>query len=159
MSRITTKWSGELPLTEVMLSFQEDMWAVSVLTGQGYTPEPSDLEQLIDIDSKMRLLLPDEEFHSVQSSYTNLGMTQVRVQPHYMCSPAWVLPNTLQGRSDTGSHVSLPHCLSRALMVISSKGKMWGCLQFFFCLQTKWKKNHLVLFSTSATTVVLSSNL
>ncbi|XP_016893885.1 fibrous sheath-interacting protein 1 isoform X2 [Cynoglossus semilaevis] len=57
---------------------EEDMWAVSVLTGQGYTPEPSDLEQLIDIDSKMRLLLPDEEFHSVQSSYTNLGMTQGR---------------------------------------------------------------------------------
>ncbi|KAK5857277.1 hypothetical protein PBY51_010532 [Eleginops maclovinus] len=49
-----------------------DMWAVSVLTGQGYTPEPSDLEQLIDIDFKMRLLLPVEEFASMNSSYTNL---------------------------------------------------------------------------------------
>ncbi|GAA6213715.1 fibrous sheath-interacting protein 1 isoform X9 [Lates japonicus] len=54
----------------------EDMWAVSVLTGQGYTPQPSDLEQLIDIDSKMRLLLPVEEFLSVQSSYTNLNVPQ-----------------------------------------------------------------------------------
>ncbi|XP_047466388.1 fibrous sheath-interacting protein 1 isoform X2 [Mugil cephalus] len=53
---------------------EETMWAVSVLTGQGYTPEPSDLEQLIDIDSKIRLLLPVEEYHSIQSSYTNLSM-------------------------------------------------------------------------------------
>ncbi|XP_030574512.1 fibrous sheath-interacting protein 1 isoform X2 [Archocentrus centrarchus] len=55
---------------------KETMWAVSVLTGQGYTPEPSDLEHLIDIDSKIRLLLPVEEFHSVQSSYTNVTMSQ-----------------------------------------------------------------------------------
>ncbi|XP_044021830.1 fibrous sheath-interacting protein 1 isoform X2 [Siniperca chuatsi] len=55
---------------------EEDMWAVSVLTDQGYTPEPSDLEQLIDIDSKIRLLLPVEEFLSVQSSYKNLSMSQ-----------------------------------------------------------------------------------
>ncbi|XP_051243048.1 fibrous sheath-interacting protein 1 isoform X2 [Dicentrarchus labrax] len=55
---------------------EEDMWAVSVLTRKGYTPEPSDLEQLINIDSKIRLLLPVEEFLSVQSSYTNLSMSQ-----------------------------------------------------------------------------------
>ncbi|XP_067470031.1 fibrous sheath-interacting protein 1 isoform X2 [Thunnus thynnus] len=55
---------------------EEDMWAVSVLTGQGYTPQPSDLEQLIDIDSKIRLLLPDEESLSVQSSYTNVSLSQ-----------------------------------------------------------------------------------
>ncbi|KAM9341265.1 fibrous sheath-interacting protein 1 [Symphorus nematophorus] len=55
---------------------EEDMWAVSVLTGQGYTPEPSDLEQLIDIDSKIRLLLPVEEYLSVQSSYTNLSFSK-----------------------------------------------------------------------------------
>lgn len=67
-----TQWS--------LLFFQETMWAVSVLTGQGYTPEPSDLEHLIDIDSKIRLLLPVKEFHSVQSSYTNLTMSQVRIQ-------------------------------------------------------------------------------
>lgn len=67
-----------------MLPFQEDMWAVSVLTGQGYTPEPSDLERLIDIDSKIRLLLPVEECLSVQSSYTNLSLSQVCVQQHYI---------------------------------------------------------------------------
>ncbi|XP_033985997.1 fibrous sheath-interacting protein 1 isoform X2 [Trematomus bernacchii] len=55
-----------------------DMWAVSVSTGQGYIPEPSDLEQLIDIDSKMRLLLPVEEFASMNSSYRNLTMSQGR---------------------------------------------------------------------------------
>ncbi|XP_074516392.1 fibrous sheath-interacting protein 1 isoform X6 [Sebastes fasciatus] len=57
---------------------EEDMWAVSVRTGQGYTPEPSDLQRLIDIDSKIRLLLPVEEFLSVQSSYTHLSMAQGR---------------------------------------------------------------------------------
>ncbi|KAL3049073.1 hypothetical protein OYC64_008533 [Pagothenia borchgrevinki] len=55
-----------------------DMWAVSVSTGQGYIPEPSDLEQLIDIDSKMCLLLPVEEFASMNSSYRNLTMSQGR---------------------------------------------------------------------------------
>ncbi|XP_044021833.1 fibrous sheath-interacting protein 1 isoform X5 [Siniperca chuatsi] len=60
----------------VKRNIEEDMWAVSVLTDQGYTPEPSDLEQLIDIDSKIRLLLPVEEFLSVQSSYKNLSMSQ-----------------------------------------------------------------------------------
>ncbi|XP_068577886.1 fibrous sheath-interacting protein 1 isoform X2 [Cebidichthys violaceus] len=57
---------------------EEDMWAVSVLTGLGYTPEPSDLEQLSDIDSKIRLLLPVEELLSAQSSYTSLSIPQGR---------------------------------------------------------------------------------
>ncbi|MEQ2280668.1 hypothetical protein AMECASPLE_022214 [Ameca splendens] len=52
------------------------MWATSVSAGQGYTPEPSDLEQLMKIDSKIRLLFPAEEFHSLQSSYTDLSMSQ-----------------------------------------------------------------------------------
>ncbi|XP_034713744.1 fibrous sheath-interacting protein 1 isoform X2 [Etheostoma cragini] len=52
---------------------EEDMW-----TGQGYSPEPSDLEQLIDIDSKICLLLPAEELHSVHSSYSILIMSQGR---------------------------------------------------------------------------------
>lgn len=65
-----------------MILFQQDMWAVSALTGQGYTPEPSDLEQLIDIDSKIRLLLPAKEFLTVQSSFTNLSASQVRIQQH-----------------------------------------------------------------------------
>ncbi len=69
-----------LLLISAMILLQEDMWAVSVLTGQGYTPEPSDLEQLIDIDSKIRLLSPVGEFLSVQSSYTNLSLYQVCIQ-------------------------------------------------------------------------------
>lgn len=58
------------------------MWAVSVLEGHGYTPQPSDLEQLTDIDTKMRLLLPAEESLSVQSSYTNFNMSRVCIQLH-----------------------------------------------------------------------------
>ncbi|KAK5604220.1 hypothetical protein CRENBAI_020985 [Crenichthys baileyi] len=55
---------------------KEAMWATSVSAGQGYTPEPSDLEQLMKVDSKIRLLFPAEEFHSLQSSYTDLSMSQ-----------------------------------------------------------------------------------
>ncbi|KAM9708011.1 fibrous sheath-interacting protein 1 [Menidia menidia] len=55
---------------------KEAMRVVSALTAQGYTPEPADLEQLMEIDSKIRLLIPIEEFHSVQSSYTNISMSQ-----------------------------------------------------------------------------------
>lgn len=65
-----------------MMLFQLDMWAESVLTGQGYTPEPSDLRQLIDIDSKIHHLLPVKEFLSVQGSYTNLSLSQVCTQQH-----------------------------------------------------------------------------
>lgn len=90
-----------------MLFFQEDMWAVSVLSGQGYTPEPSDLEQLIDIDSKMRLLLPVEEFVSVQSSYTNLSVSQVCDQAHYSTStPQCALHPTPSGASPRQGHES-----------------------------------------------------
>ncbi|KAI4804788.1 hypothetical protein KUCAC02_026403 [Chaenocephalus aceratus] len=64
---------------ELVSDSEGDMWAVSVPTGQGYIPEPSDLEQLIDIDSKMRLLLPVEEFASMNSSYRNLTMSQWKI--------------------------------------------------------------------------------
>lgn len=56
---------------------------MSVQTGRGYTPEPSDLEQLIHINSKIRLLLPVEEFLSVKSSCTNLSFSQVCIKQHY----------------------------------------------------------------------------
>ncbi|XP_055087261.1 fibrous sheath-interacting protein 1 [Periophthalmus magnuspinnatus] len=55
---------------------EDDLWAVSVSTGQGYTPEPPDLKQLHDIDSRIRLLLPLEEFASLQTSYSNLSEFQ-----------------------------------------------------------------------------------
>lgn len=77
--RVTT--SG-VWLISVLPLFQQEMWAVSVLAGHGYTPQPSDLEQLIDIDSKMRLLLPAEESLSVQSSYTNFNISRVCIQQH-----------------------------------------------------------------------------
>lgn len=57
--------------------FQEAVWATSVSAGQGYTPEPSDLEHLMEIDAKIRLLLPAEELHSRQSSNTDLSLFQV----------------------------------------------------------------------------------
>lgn len=66
-----------------MCLFQQEMWAVSVLTAHGYTPEPTDLEQLIDIDTKMRVLLPAEDFLSAQSSYTNFNISRVCIQQHY----------------------------------------------------------------------------
>lgn len=85
------------------------MWAVSVLTGQGYTPQPSDLEQLIDIDSKIRLLLPVEESLSVQSSYTNISVSQVCIQHVYIIiamgfprTPS-TPPDTIQGCSEARS--------------------------------------------------------
>ncbi|XP_034051499.1 fibrous sheath-interacting protein 1 [Thalassophryne amazonica] len=55
---------------------KEDMSAVSALMGEGYTPEPSELEQLIDIDIRIRHLIPAEEFLTVQSSFTSLNMFQ-----------------------------------------------------------------------------------
>ncbi|XP_061599284.1 fibrous sheath-interacting protein 1 [Cololabis saira] len=53
---------------------KDTMRAGSVLTGHGYTPEPPDLEKLIEIDSKIHLLLPAEEYHLLQSSYTNISL-------------------------------------------------------------------------------------
>ncbi|XP_043999549.1 fibrous sheath-interacting protein 1 isoform X2 [Gambusia affinis] len=55
---------------------EEAVWATSVSAGQGYTPEPSDLEHLMEIDAKIRLLLPAEELHSLQSSNTDLSVFQ-----------------------------------------------------------------------------------
>ncbi|XP_076017837.1 fibrous sheath-interacting protein 1 [Genypterus blacodes] len=57
---------------------EQDKWAASVPRGHGYTPEPSEMQQLIEIDSKIRLLFPAEELPSLQSSYTNLSMSQGR---------------------------------------------------------------------------------
>uniref|UniRef100_G3NRH4 Fibrous sheath-interacting protein 1 n=1 Tax=Gasterosteus aculeatus aculeatus TaxID=481459 RepID=G3NRH4_GASAC len=71
---------GQHNKNSVMVVFQEDVWAVSVRTGQGYTPEPSDLQQLTDIDSKIRLLLPAGDLLSARSSYANRSMCQVCVR-------------------------------------------------------------------------------
>uniref|UniRef100_A0AAV2JEP4 Fibrous sheath-interacting protein 1 n=1 Tax=Knipowitschia caucasica TaxID=637954 RepID=A0AAV2JEP4_KNICA len=55
---------------------EDDLWAVSVSSGVGYTPEPPDLQHLHDIDSQIRLLLPLEEFASLQASLSNLSELQ-----------------------------------------------------------------------------------
>ncbi|RVE57126.1 hypothetical protein OJAV_G00213040 [Oryzias javanicus] len=54
----------------------EAMSSVSLLTDQGYTPEPSDLEKLLDIDFKVHSLLPAEDFHSLTSSSSDLSVSQ-----------------------------------------------------------------------------------
>ncbi|XP_014863740.1 PREDICTED: fibrous sheath-interacting protein 1 isoform X1 [Poecilia mexicana] len=55
---------------------EEAVWATSVSAGQGYTPEPSELEHLMELDAKICLLLPAEELHSLQSSNTDLSVFQ-----------------------------------------------------------------------------------
>lgn len=63
-----------------LFSFQGDLWAESVLTAQGYTPQPSDLEQLIRIDSRIHLLLPVRDVLSVRDPPTGQELTQVWVK-------------------------------------------------------------------------------
>ncbi|XP_028995082.1 fibrous sheath-interacting protein 1 isoform X2 [Betta splendens] len=46
-------------------------------TSQGYSPEPSDLQQLIHIESRLRLLSP-EDFHSARSSCTSFSGSRGR---------------------------------------------------------------------------------
>ncbi|XP_056914848.1 fibrous sheath-interacting protein 1 isoform X1 [Takifugu flavidus] len=53
-----------------------DLWAESALTGQGYTPQPSDLEQLTAIDCKIHLLLPVRDVLSVRDPPTGPELTQ-----------------------------------------------------------------------------------
>nr|XP_054597532.1 fibrous sheath-interacting protein 1 isoform X1 [Nothobranchius furzeri] len=54
----------------------EAVWTASALTGQGYTPEPLVLEQLMEIDSKIHLLVSDEELISLQSFFKNMSVFQ-----------------------------------------------------------------------------------
>ncbi|XP_061119120.1 fibrous sheath-interacting protein 1 [Conger conger] len=50
---------------------QEDPYLSAVLTstGEGYAPEPAELDQLLHIDSRLQLLLPVEDFLSLRSQY------------------------------------------------------------------------------------------
>uniref|UniRef100_A0A1A8JE26 Fibrous sheath-interacting protein 1 n=1 Tax=Nothobranchius kuhntae TaxID=321403 RepID=A0A1A8JE26_NOTKU len=54
----------------------EAVWTASALTGQGYTPEPLVLEQLMEIDSKIHLLVSDEELIPLQSFFKNMSVFQ-----------------------------------------------------------------------------------
>ncbi|XP_072545884.1 fibrous sheath-interacting protein 1 isoform X2 [Salminus brasiliensis] len=49
---------------------------VPTTSGEGYTPEPAELDQLLHIDARLQLLLPVEDFFSVKSPYTDLSLTQ-----------------------------------------------------------------------------------
>ncbi|KAJ8290425.1 hypothetical protein GJAV_G00012690 [Gymnothorax javanicus] len=40
-----------------------------VISGEGFTPEPAELDQLLHIDSRLRLLLPVDDFLSLCSKY------------------------------------------------------------------------------------------
>lgn len=62
--------------------FQRDLWAESALAGQGYSPRPSDLEQLTVIDSKIHHLLPARDVLSVRDPPTGPELTQVRMKWH-----------------------------------------------------------------------------
>uniref|UniRef100_A0A3B5K2L8 Fibrous sheath-interacting protein 1 n=1 Tax=Takifugu rubripes TaxID=31033 RepID=A0A3B5K2L8_TAKRU len=74
----STPKDTDLFLCSLLLSwiffFKGDLWAESSLTGQGYTPQPSDLEQLTAIDSKIHLLLPVRDVLSVRDPPTELAL-------------------------------------------------------------------------------------
>uniref|UniRef100_W5N3Y5 Fibrous sheath-interacting protein 1 n=1 Tax=Lepisosteus oculatus TaxID=7918 RepID=W5N3Y5_LEPOC len=38
------------------------LWALRITAGEGYTPEPTELDQLLEIDSKLQVLLSPEDF-------------------------------------------------------------------------------------------------
>uniref|UniRef100_W5N3Z0 Fibrous sheath-interacting protein 1 n=1 Tax=Lepisosteus oculatus TaxID=7918 RepID=W5N3Z0_LEPOC len=47
------------------------LWALRITAGEGYTPEPTELDQLLEIDSKLQVLLSPEDFLSLHSPYSN----------------------------------------------------------------------------------------
>ncbi|XP_014065924.2 fibrous sheath-interacting protein 1 isoform X3 [Salmo salar] len=55
-----------------------DLWAAPVQAGEGYTPEPTERDQLIHIDSRLQLLLPVEDFLSVRSTYPDHSLPQAQ---------------------------------------------------------------------------------
>ncbi|XP_062863910.1 fibrous sheath-interacting protein 1 [Trichomycterus rosablanca] len=52
--------------------------AVPTTPGEGYTPQPFELDQLLHIDTKLQLLLPVEKFLSVRSSFSLCSISQGR---------------------------------------------------------------------------------
>ncbi|XP_041927888.1 fibrous sheath-interacting protein 1 isoform X3 [Alosa sapidissima] len=79
------------------------MCTTSIRLGEGYTPEPSELDQLVQIDSRLHTLLPREDFLSVRSPYPDHNLPQFHrplCHPHYssvcaITTPAFV-PSLLQ---------------------------------------------------------------
>ena len=131
-----------------MLFFQDTMRAVSVLTGHGYTPEPSDLEKLIDIDSKIHIFLPVEEYHSIQSSYTN--MSQVCIQQHYLCQEQWVY-STLGASKFSTKHSELQVHKPVYFIIYFDYLDSYFC-DFYYCV---YSLNPCFIFNTFRNRAVL----
>uniref|UniRef100_A0AAR2IUS3 Fibrous sheath-interacting protein 1 n=1 Tax=Pygocentrus nattereri TaxID=42514 RepID=A0AAR2IUS3_PYGNA len=55
---------------------------VPTTSGEGYTPQPHELDQLLHIDVRLQLLLPVENFLSLKSPYTDRSLTQVCAVVH-----------------------------------------------------------------------------
>ncbi|XP_041121130.1 fibrous sheath-interacting protein 1 isoform X2 [Polyodon spathula] len=51
-------------------------WAVSLTPGEGYTPEPSELHHLTEIDSKLQALLSAEDYSALHSPYSSCRQLQ-----------------------------------------------------------------------------------
>ncbi|KAI4902155.1 hypothetical protein NFI96_018581 [Prochilodus magdalenae] len=81
-------------LEELLKDFEEDephvdplanpqanvsLCTVSTTSGEGYTPQPAELDQLLHIDARLQLLLPVENFLSVKSPYTDCCLTECRL--------------------------------------------------------------------------------
>ncbi|XP_022528312.2 fibrous sheath-interacting protein 1 isoform X2 [Astyanax mexicanus] len=56
------------------------LWTVPTTSGEGYTPQPAELDQLLHIDARLQLLLPVEDFFCVRSPYTDRSLTQCGLQ-------------------------------------------------------------------------------
>ncbi|XP_064421276.1 fibrous sheath-interacting protein 1 isoform X2 [Latimeria chalumnae] len=59
-------------------------WTVALTAGEGYTPEPNELQQLCDIDSKLQAVLSAEDFSKVCSSLSGSQSCtyQIEQPPH-----------------------------------------------------------------------------
>ncbi|KAG9336511.1 hypothetical protein JZ751_002858 [Albula glossodonta] len=86
------------------------LWALPVPAGQGYTPEPAELDQLQHIDSRLQLLLLVEDFLSLRSNYPDRSLLEQDVfwqggfRVYYIHSPGglWCHACCRVGKS--------PHC-------------------------------------------------
>ncbi|XP_046874385.1 fibrous sheath-interacting protein 1 isoform X2 [Hypomesus transpacificus] len=59
-------------------AWEGEGWVLRVPCGQGYTPEPALLDQLLHLDARLQLLLPVEGFLSVRSPYPEHNLPQVQ---------------------------------------------------------------------------------
>ncbi|XP_043940038.1 fibrous sheath-interacting protein 1 [Protopterus annectens] len=58
--------------TELPVAEDSSLWDLPLSAGEGYTPESSELQQLEDIDQKLKAILPTEDFLAVCSPYSSI---------------------------------------------------------------------------------------